>query len=147
MLYWLLEDPDLPRIGVWSLEHESDKTLWGAQGSMKRAELLPGILEKMRTEMFSDRASPAAMPRQLCWIAHSEGGNVVKAFLQHCQLQRSGNSRRSQVAHSILEATQAVYSLTPPIVAAGWLGVSCMSTSVLLHGCASYEKRILVFAN
>ena len=114
MLYWLLEDPDLPRIGVWSLEHESDKTLWGAQGSMKRAELLPGILEKMRTEMFSDRASPTAMPRQLCWIAHSEGGNVVKTFLQHCQLQRSGNSRRSQVAHSILEATQAVYFIDTP---------------------------------
>jgi hypothetical protein len=114
MLYWLLADPELKDIGVWSLQHESDKFWGGRQGSLVRAELLNNMLVEMIQASAFVEASPGLPRRPICWVAHSEGGNLVKQFLQYCQLQRAGNLKRAMVAAAILDATQATYFIDTP---------------------------------
>jgi hypothetical protein len=114
MLDWLLNDQDLADIGVWSLEHESDKFWSGGQGSLVRSELVRNLLQEMMQVPRFLEASPEMPIRPICWVAHSEGGNVVKQFLQHCQLQRGGNMERAAGASAILDSTRSVYFIDTP---------------------------------
>jgi len=114
MLHWLLKDELLNEIGVWSLEHESDKFWTGSQGSLDRRELVRNLLAELGQETAFLQATPEKPRRPICWIAHSEGGNVVKELLRICQEERGGNLARAKVAGAILDATQSVYFIDTP---------------------------------
>lgn len=115
MLYWLLDEPDLqPAMGVWTLEHSSDKTWGGSQGSMGRDEVAEPILAAMMESIGGPALSLAESARCLCWIGHSEGGNVVKQFLRYCQEQRDGQLPRAKSAARVYDATKFIYFLDTP---------------------------------
>ena len=114
MLDWLLSDQNLADIGVWSLEHESDKFWSDGKGSLVRSELVRNLLQEVKQVPHFRDVSLSMPPRPICWVAHSEGGNVVKQFLQHCQLERSGNLQRANVAATILDSTRSAYFIDTP---------------------------------
>ena len=114
MLHWLLKDQQLAGIGIWSLEHESDKFWTGSQGSLARQELVRNLLAELGQETAFLQATPEKPRRPICWVAHSEGGNVVKELLRFCQQERGGNLARARVAGAILDATQSVYFIDTP---------------------------------
>lgn len=114
MLHWLLTEESLSEIGVWSLEHESDKSWWGSQGSLERQELVRNLLVEIGQTATFLESSPEQPRRPICWIAHSEGGNVVKSLLKYCQEERGGTLERAKVAGVILDATQSVYFIDTP---------------------------------
>jgi hypothetical protein len=116
MLHWLLGDADLSGLGVWSLQHESDKFWTGQQGSLTRKELAQNVLAELMRSPLLDPASPQSPRRPICWVAHSEGGNVVKQLLYVCQLECAGDLNRAKpaAAAAILEATKAVYFIDTP---------------------------------
>jgi len=111
MVHWLLAEPDLAGIGVWSLEHESDKSWLGRQGSLGRKELAKKVLAELINSQLIDPAPPR---RPICWVAHSEGGNLLKQLLYYCQLQRDGDLGRSHFAAAILGATTSIYFIDTP---------------------------------
>jgi hypothetical protein len=129
MLYWLLDDPELKDIGVWSLQHESDKTIFGQQGSITRTELAENVIQLLTNHNGIRPATPQAPP-SLIWIAHSDGGNVVKVLLNICQQVRSGKSPQDKTADWIIRATQSVYFIDTPHLGTrlanvlGWIPVS-----------------------
>jgi hypothetical protein len=117
MLHWLLDDPDLSAIGVWTLRHESDKTIWGAQGSIRRPELAVNLLDeitRMRRAAMTFGGPDCFNAAELYWVAHSDGGNVVKQFLLYCQLHRNGTSEQARTANHILRATSVVVFIDTP---------------------------------
>ena len=114
MLHWLLKDQQLAGIGIWSLEHESDKFWTGRQGSLARHELVRNLLAELEQETTFLQAAPEKPRRPICWIAHSEGGNVVKELLRFCQTERGGNLARARVAGAVLDATESVYFIDTP---------------------------------
>lgn len=114
MLHWLLEDQRFNNMGVWSLEHESDKTIFGIQGSINRDELAGNLLLHIKSHPYFRPYDASGPATTLYWIAHSDGGNVVKRFLRFCQENNIGQSDEGKTAGWILSATQQVYFIDTP---------------------------------
>lgn len=114
MLYWLLEDQQFKNIGVWSLEHESDKTIFGIQGSINRGELAGNLLQHISPDHDIRAYRSSGATSTLWWIAHSDGGNVVKRFLKFCQENNIGQSVEATTANWILKATRKVHFIDTP---------------------------------
>ncbi len=114
MLHWLLEDQRFNSIGVWSLEHESDKTIFGIQGSINRSELAGNILQHLSSNSGIRPGGSCSLDNSLCWVAHSDGGNVVKRLLKFCQENNIGQSNEAKTANWILNATRGVHFIDTP---------------------------------
>lgn len=114
MLHWLLEGQCFKNIGVWSLQHESDKTIFGVQGSINRDELAGNLLHHIKSHPDFRPYDASGPATTLYWIAHSDGGNVVKRFLRFCQENNIGQSDEGKTARWILSATQQVYFIDTP---------------------------------
>ena len=114
MLHWLLEDQRFNSIGVWSLEHESDKTIFGIQGSINRSELAGNILQHLSSHSGIRPGGSSSLDSSLCWVAHSDGGNVVKRLLKFCQENNIGQSNEAKTANWILNATGRIHFIDTP---------------------------------
>jgi len=114
MLHWLLEDQRFNGIGVWSLEHESDKTIFGIQGSINRSELAGNVLQHLSSNSDFRPDDSSSLATSLCWVAHSDGGNVVKRLLKFCQENNIGQSNEAKTANWILNATRRVHFIDTP---------------------------------
>lgn len=112
MLHWLLED--LENIGVWSVQHESDKTIFGKQGSLLRKEVAGNLFIRLSSHRDIRPGCASGAANSLWWVAHSDGGNIVKRLLKACQENSIGESDEAKTAKWILEATQKVFFIDTP---------------------------------
>jgi hypothetical protein len=108
MLHWLIDEPEMRDIGVWTLSHESSRIRNSNCQSLLREELSENMLELFKRTFGGN--SLCLLGCRIAWIGHSEGGNVIKSFLRFCQQRKDIDL----TASNIIAASHHIYFIDTP---------------------------------